>query len=716
MKNAITNLINRFVSFTIIVTMGVIVLGAAYGANEEFTELLEDNTIPLGVAFQIRDDLEIQPQIVQTEGTVSNYRVKIVFAPTVDELYKIQDGCMIPFKNDGKFGWLNENFEEVIPAEYESKYYNSTSPPEFNDGYAVVKRGDYLGVIDKIGNVIVPFEYDEIYNFRNGFAPVRKGEYAGNVDKFGNIVVPIEYLHTSHFFEGRAVVYKGAGQGEPWWNVLYGAVDETGKLVIPMVYTSFDSFLDGLAIAGKREGLKDNLGVIDRDGNVLIPFEYDKIERDGINIYTLKTIDDKNWYGFWTIENGKPAFICSHCVVDYNMNPSGYWVQSVRNYNGKWGFIDTLGNVIAPMIYEDAGYFSDGLACVKQAGKWGYINTSGEMVIPCEFDDDHYSSRLDFNNGYAVINKDGKFVVIDKTGTIAFPFPINGSELERLSCYGVAFTKNGIVYANGNVIADCSFLSVEPFTNGYAFFSELTSDSEVKYGVVSQSGEITARYLDFTPVYSNKSISWGQDMQLLTRTLMTSFSEGLAAMRLNDKWGYINPTGEIVIDFQFDTVVEDLVDYTYSSQYSENPGAEAFNNGLAKVHINGKWNIIDKQGNFLLDKLYDSIESISGNYYICRDDNGGIKILTKNGNDALCGEKGTIHDKNGSVILQNCDSIEHYFDNLFLYKQNGKVGVFAINEKSTQQHDGIGVYCNGNRIQFDQPPIMENDRVLVPMR
>ena len=52
---------------------------------------------------------------------------------------------------------------------------------------------------------------------------------------------------------------------------------------------------------------------------------------------------------------------------------------------GKFGFVDSIGNVVVPPIYEDVlgGYdFKDGIAWVKKDSLWGSINTRGEVVIP----------------------------------------------------------------------------------------------------------------------------------------------------------------------------------------------------------------------------------------------------------------------------------------------------------------------------------------------
>lgn len=130
------------------------------------TSKLLRKTVAAVLAFLML--LEAQALVCAEEGnSASNYGINILLPASVDELYEQKDG-MIQFKNDGKYGYLNENFEEVIPAKYEGSF-------DFQaEGVACVKLGGRYGLIDKAGNVVVPIEYSSIRDFSEERAIVKK--------------------------------------------------------------------------------------------------------------------------------------------------------------------------------------------------------------------------------------------------------------------------------------------------------------------------------------------------------------------------------------------------------------------------------------------------------------------------------------------------------------------------------------------------------------
>lgn len=75
----------------------------------------------------------------------------------------------------------------------------------------------------------------------------------------------------------------------------------------------------------------------------------------------------------------------------------------------KWGYIDKQGEIVIPIQYDDAGFFSEGLARVRVNGKYGFIDTKGNMVIPAVYDE-----AYGFSEGLAQVKINGKWRYIDK--------------------------------------------------------------------------------------------------------------------------------------------------------------------------------------------------------------------------------------------------------------------------------------------------------------
>ena len=259
---------------------------------------------------------------------------------------------------------------------------------------------------------------------------------------------------------------------------------------------------------------------------------------------------------------------------------------------GKWGFIDKSGVWVISSKYEEAYYFSEGLAAVKYFGNWGYIDRAGNWAIQPEFRD-----AKPFKEGLACVMINNSWGYIDKKAEWHFE-----PKLKVVSSFssGKAIIKNddGFIFINraGDRILKHSFERALPFAEGLAFvifneykgyidrngnwlikhdYEEAYSFSEQmalirdgkKYGFINQKGEVAIK-AEFEDA--------------------NYFKEGLAAVQKNGSWGYINQTGEIVIERRFDA-------------------AFPFSYNFAVVKSHGKFGLIDKSGDWILAPTYSGL-------------------------------------------------------------------------------------------------------------
>ena len=164
---------------------------------------------------------------------------------------------------------------------------------------------------------------------------------------------------------------------------------------------------------------------------------------------------------------------------------------------GKFGYIDKNGNEVVPCKYDDAEYFSEGLAKVKMNGRWGFIDKNGKEVIPCKYD-----SAYSFSEGLAYVQMNGKWGFLKKN------------------------RKWGFIDKNGNEVIPCKYDDACDFSEGLA-----KVEMNDKWGFVNKNGKevVPCEYDD----------AW-------------DFSEGLALVQMNDNFGFIDKNGNEVIPCKYD--------------------------------------------------------------------------------------------------------------------------------------------------------------------
>ena len=172
------------------------------------------------------------------------------------------DYGMARVSRDGKEGYMDKDFEEVVECKYDDIR-------GFCDGLARVEPNGLYGYVDNTGEVIIPIEYDDTdYDFYKGIERVAKNGKWGVIDKSNNILVPLKYSKLSGFGKDSHI------SGMP--NNVALAERNGGEVLVNINGEEISKLYDEI----RSFGSKNYAVVVNRDGDVT----FGAIGKDGKEI------------------------------------------------------------------------------------------------------------------------------------------------------------------------------------------------------------------------------------------------------------------------------------------------------------------------------------------------------------------------------------------------------------------------------------------------
>lgn len=278
----------------------------------------------------------------------------------------------------------------------------------------------------------------------------------------------------------------------------------------------------------------------------------------------------------------------------YNCSESGNF--AVIEKNGKYGIIDYDGELILPISYEG----------IYRGGGYAY----DFLVI--EMDDDYWNNYIDANGeiqrGYpdggdvkpsAYWYKDSIIILNDGSGVMTLEEFINDG---AYGSYGLKAP--GLVFSLRAWNSDKLFPIQE--------IDSYTSYSSHGY-VYHIEPHLTSNQFAFMDMETCELIS---DFVYEDIDNYNGVSEGLLAVKQNGKWGFVNESGEAVIDFLY----EPYEIITYYGDTTESVYTAV--NGYITVLKDGKWGLLDTQGNIVLETAYDGISQVNPDGLFWLEENG----------------------------------------------------------------------------------------------
>ncbi len=324
---------------------------------------------------------------------------------------------------------------------------------------------------------------------------------------------------------------------------LYGLVDQYNHWVIPAKYThinNFDNF--GYAIV-----LKDNLyGIINSSGKEVIPVIYDRLDPWILYEYSY-SINPSN-----------------ELVTDYSYRSGSYTYYYKATKNNLCGVLDSSGKEIIPIKYSYLENYVNGSSVFTSADKKtkGFLDMHGiRGTITAELLP-KFTNAQKTQQGIYIISK-WEFLDSKKKKSKVYYGAINDSARMILP---MEFDSINSSSGFQNII--------EAYKDGKTFFYKKDGSKLFNQGF-------------YVP---------GERSQKVTQLIL----RGYTPANNSKKWGVLNLSGKIILDFIYDSI-------------------QVFNSSLPydtlgphwKILENNKWGLINSYGEWILKPAYENIYSIA---------------------------------------------------------------------------------------------------------
>jgi hypothetical protein len=476
---------------------------------------------------------------------------KEVLAAGYESIWGPVNGIYLAKKN-GEFGYLNSNFSELLPFEFENAGFFD------KNGLAYITIEGVEGYIDKKGTryfkdkytIKIPFAFEIAGPFNHGLAFVGKKISSREVlfaiiDTTGRLLTDYRFNH--YVVSPNEMDYNDAPvfangfldqQKDKKYTFINRFGKQVGDLNLENIYAKgFNKAGLAVVMVNKKWGLMDTTG------KFIIPPKYDTMYYPSGNITAVYSDSIKKWK-FINLKDSAISRLFFNEVLYY---PEDAEIFCVKDTTKKlWGYINKKGAYILKPIYPQAGNFYAGLAAVAdEKNKWGFIDKTGKLVIPYNFTRsrfDDYDRTFNFSKGISNTSKfenarlftEQEFALIDKTGKVIVPF-------SKVAAYTIISNNLAYNLSNGMVYNHKGEVVFQFDTK--QFFPDFKDEF---YNGIFVNGFINNHIRIKTQYKPNEKGTCGmmdKNWQIVVDLGVFEdiglYSNGLIPAKKNGKWGYL---------------------------------------------------------------------------------------------------------------------------------------------------------------------------------
>ena len=291
--------------------------------------------------------------------------------------------------------------------------------------------------------------------------------------------------------------------------------------------------------------------------------------------------------------------------------------------DGKYGVINNEGTTLVETAYAGVTNLGNdnkaGFIVRNDENKYGVVNFSNQVVLEPKYEG---IQKINVNDLYVVTNQ-GKQIIVNKDGEEVLNSDYDEiKEILKNPENGVIFVKDskfGLINTNKEIKIEATYEDLKEAKSG-----TLIAKQNGKYGIIDLSNNIKVDFKYTSIVYNEKADIYIAEKEDFTNDILdnnyTVKLTGILTTLSNEK-GYI----ELKQDDEYKY---------YNFKFEEKKDNEIYtNNTLYLSKKDGKYGFVDKEGNVVVDYIYDDAT---------KQNEFGYAAIKKDGKWGSIDEKGTV--------------------------------------------------------------------------
>ena len=507
--------------------------------------------------------------------------------------------------------------------------------------------GPRIGLMDSLGKLVVPVEYDHIKWIDSVFIVQDNEEYSMYSHDFKLLLSNYQLIDYMNTLRDHILIKQ---------NNKYGLVHRSGK---NLLLKEFDLIRDSKYMHGRYEFLKDGLwGFVDQSfTSYLEPFSPSPnlLMRDGYFQF-------RDGSEMWNILDSAGQIMLRSTMEMYQvLSKDRFLVFKYSRENGYERFlVDSKGSILTKESYYDlwrvnattllAGYEAKihDDSNIKKSYKWVLLDHNGQLRSK-----NVYKGFLLIDSDFlGVCSFDNKLQVID--GNLE---DVLAYEIEDVYKYSDYLYKIKVKGKHQFIdFHDPRFISKK--------YDQILCVKENRIGVQSQG------LWGFIDAFSYREILPPMADQIIC------FEDGLACYKKDNQWSIIDSLGKKITNDHFTNV-------------------QLLENGFIKVEINKKYGVMDRMGKYVVPLTYDEMK------FVIQHEGKSFVGVLKNG------KYGIVNLRNQIVypfVFESCAELT-YHANLPQGRKDGYYAFLTITNRNTIEYYSLNFNSEKDHVRTQANPL-----------